>query len=89
MEGIRPERVMNFAAVMSGDQEVPAVEGNDGERGLALFEYLSSTKTLYYHIQHNVEAATGVHIHMGPAGSNAVDGALKIVLGSNAGPSLC
>ncbi len=62
------QKVMNFRAHLSGDEEVPAVETN--ATGQAIFQLSKDGMELSYKIiVANIENVRMSHIHLGPAGS--------------------
>lgn len=61
--------ILNFVAVLSGSQEVPAVETR--ARGSATFQLNSDgTEFSYSLIAANIRNITQAHIHIAPAGEN-------------------
>jgi len=63
------QKVMNFRAHLSGDNEVPAVETM--ATGQAIFMLSKDGMTLHYKlIVANIEDVRMAHIHLAPAGTN-------------------
>ena len=63
------QKVLNFRAHLSGDQEVPANESI--AQGQAIFQLSKDgTELSYKLIVANIENVRMSHIHLGPAGSN-------------------
>ncbi len=72
-----------YGAVLSARQEVPAV--NTPALGVGRFSFDPGTRTLTYHITHNVGMATAAHIHMGAAGAS---GGVVVAFPSAASPMM-
>lgn len=64
-----PPMAKNFVAVLSGGEEVPAVDTN--ARGLAKFQLSADgTEMSFKLIVANIKGVAQAHIHCGPAGEN-------------------